>query len=527
MNTNSVVEILVLLLLAASLIAIAAERLRIPYTVALVLGGLALGSLHLPTSAALPQGQRPQWLTPNLILMVFLPTLLFEGSLKIQVRHLRENLVPISALSTAGVLISCFTTGYAVHWASGLPVWIALLFGSIVAATDPVSVLAIFKNMAVVKRLSLIVEAESLFNDGTAAVLFAVLLAGITTHTLTVGTAIRNFLLVALGGAAVGLLMGYLFAKITQAIDTAQVEITLTTILAYASYLAADALHLSGVMATVAAGLMMGNFGIQAGMSSRTRVALWSFWEYASFVTNSLVFLLIGLEIRPAALFHAWPAIAVAIAAVLLGRILSVYSLAALGNLFSQRIPLQWQHLLVWAGMRGALALALGLSLESNFPYRQQILTMTFALVAFTIVVQGLTTKPLVRRLGLASRVDSEHDRARVRQISISSAREELENLLKVQAVSWPMYEKLCHDLDTRLEEARRELAQTYSEERAVQELETARSRLLAAERSSIQQAVHDGLISQEAAGELMEAAEDWLNEVAARDRKQAAADSG
>ena len=224
MTPNSAIEFLIWLLIVASIIAVVASRLRIPYTVALVIGGLVLGSLHHLPLERFTQGQRPDWLTPDVVLILFLPPLLFEGSIKIHIRHLRENLVPILLPANLGVLLATLITGYAVHWVFGLPVMIALLFGSIISATDPISVLSIFQEMGVGKRLSMIVEGESLFNDGTAVVLFGILLTGISTGRLNVVTGVEDFLVVVLGGAALGTFLGYLFSKITQRIDEPRIE---------------------------------------------------------------------------------------------------------------------------------------------------------------------------------------------------------------------------------------------------------------------------------------------------------------
>ena len=232
-----------------------------------------------------------------MLLILFLASVaVFEGSLKINVRHLLHDIIPILLLANLGVLAATLITGYALHWEIGPQLVTALLFGSIISATDPISVLAIFKKLAIAKRLAVIVEAESLFNDGTAVVLFQILLAGILTGNLSIAKGLGNFLQSVLGGAVVGLVLGY--AASTKRIDEPQVEITLTTILAYSSYLAAHHMHLSGVIATVLSGITVGNLGTQEGMNARTRLALWSFWEYASFVINSLVFLLIGMEVH-------------------------------------------------------------------------------------------------------------------------------------------------------------------------------------------------------------------------------------
>lgn len=402
MTANSSVEFLIWLLIAASVIAVIAKRIGIPYTVALVLGGLLLSVVHLPVLAPLHQGNRPDWLTPDVILTLFLPALLFEGSLKIELRHIRTDIVPLLLLANLGVLIATLVTGLVIYYAVGVSLIVALLFGSMVSATDPISVLSIFKEVAVDQRLSVLVEGESLLNDGTAVAVFQILLASAVGEGVSLALGAGQFLLSVVGGALLGLSLGYFVSKLTKRIDDAQIEITFTTILAYGTFLLARHLHLSGVIATVAAGLVIGNFAAKTGMSARTLTALRSFWEYASFIINSLVFLLIGLEVRLGGVLRAWKPILIAIAAIFLGRILSVYTLVPFSNLFSKRIPFVWQHVLVWSGLRGALSLALALSLDSRFPYRDQILNLTFGVVVFSILVQGLSIKPLLRVLRLA-----------------------------------------------------------------------------------------------------------------------------
>src|ERR1035441_1510428 len=186
MTPSTAVEFLIWLLIAASAIALLAERLRIPYTVSLVFGGLVLGALRLPVLSPLQAGHRPDWLTPDVILIVFLPALVFEASVKIDVRRLMREFVPLFLLVTVGVLIAAVVTGCLVHWAAGLPVLMALLFGAIISATDPISVLAIFKDLKTVGRLSFIIEGESLLNDGTAVALFEILLAGIVAGKVSI-----------------------------------------------------------------------------------------------------------------------------------------------------------------------------------------------------------------------------------------------------------------------------------------------------------------------------------------------------
>ncbi len=506
MTANSAVEFLIWLLIAASAIAVVASRLRIPYTVALVLGGLALGSVHLPIIDTLVQNQ-PNWLTPNIVLVIFLPALLFEGSLKLQFRQLRENALPILLLATVGVLAATLITGFAAHWLLGLPLLVALVFGAITAATDPISVLSIFREMAVPKRLSTIVEGESLFNDGTAAVLFGILVAGVGSEFVGITAGVRNFVIEVVGGVAVGVTLGYLFSKLTQKIDEPAIEITLTTVLAYSSYLAAQALHVSGVIGTVAAGLTVGNLGTRFSMRPRTRIAVWSFWEYLSFIVNSLVFLLIGLQVRVGTLLRDWRATLLAIAAVVLGRALSVYGLVPISNYFGRNMSFRWQHIMVAGGIRGALALALALSLARDFPFREQILAMTFGVVAFTIIIQGLAIKPLLRILGIRTTGENAYEQARVEQIAVSSARSELDELADNHLLSGPAYNQLRRELDEQLERAEGQVTALYGKDnsRILPEVRMAKMKLIAAEKSAIEQAVHDGLISQQTANAMIE----------------------
>jgi monovalent cation:H+ antiporter, CPA1 family len=401
-TATSAVEFLIWLLIAASAIAMLAKRLRTPYTVALVAGGLLLSALRLPRLSPLDPAQRPDWLTPDVILIVFLPALVFEGSVKLNVRDLLRNSAPLLLLANLGVLLAALVTGYLVHWTTGLPVEIALLFGAIISATDPISVLAIFKDLRMDKRLSLIIEGESLLNDGTAAALFQIVLAGILAGRLGLAKGVVQFVFAVLGGAVLGSFLGYAASRLTRTIDDPEVQITLTAVVAYSSYLLAYQLHLSGIIATASAGLIVGNLGTK-DCSTQTRTALESFWAYVAFIMNSLVFLLIGLEIHVDALLRSWRPVLLSVVAVLVGRALSVYLLVPVSNALAEKIPVRWQHVIVWGGLRGALALALALSLDSTFPDRARVLDLTFGVVVFSILVQGLTIKPLLRILTLAS----------------------------------------------------------------------------------------------------------------------------
>jgi CPA1 family monovalent cation:H+ antiporter len=252
------------------------------------------------------------------------------------------------------------------------------------------------------KRLSLIIEGESLLNDGTAAALFQIVLAGILAGRLGLAKGVGQFVFAVLGGALLGSFLGYAASRLTRTIDDAEVRITLTAVVAYGSYLLAYQLHLSGIIATASAGLIVGNLDT-TNCSTQTKTALESFCAYVAFIMNSLVFLLIGLEIHVDALLRSWRPVLLSVGAVLVGRALSVYLLTPVSNAFTEKIPVRWQHVIVWGGLRGALALALALSLDSTFPDRTRVLDLTFGVVVFSILVQGLTVKPLLRVLGLAN----------------------------------------------------------------------------------------------------------------------------
>jgi len=498
MSATVIVELLLLLLLAVSAVALLTSRWRVPYTIALVFAGFAIDLFHVPIKQI---AGGAQLLTPDIVFSLFLPALLFESSLNIEIRQLKENFWPILILAVVGVAAATAITGYAVHHFIGLPILTALLFGALISATDPIAVIALFKDLGVSKRLGVIVEGESLFNDGTAVVAFQLILAGIVTGKFDAVQGFQQFLVVSLGGAAIGLLVGYAASKVTEWVDEPRIEITLTTIVAYGSYLLAEQLHTSGVIATVLAGLTVGNYGAHTGMSARTRVAVWSFWEYVAFVANSLVFLLIGIEVHIAQMLDFWWPILLAIGAVLAGRILVVYTLVPLSGRIGSPIPSRWNPVMVWGGLHGSVSIALALSLPQDFAHRNTILALCFGVVAFSIVVQGLTMKPMLHRLGLIeSGKDHVYAEQKARQLSLGAARSELDHLRRMRAVTPEVYEELGNEMDRRADELAADIRKTQSGNPQLVEEETrqARLRILAAERSALQRGVIEGLVPQE-----------------------------
>jgi len=505
-STTSLVELLLLLLIAASVVALVTSRLRVPYTAALVFAGVGMNLVRGPiTSVLATVGMAPgqfDILTPEVVFSLFLPGLLFEASLHLNLRDLRENVWPIVVLAIAGVVVATLTTGYAVTLLLGLPIASALVFGALISATDPISVVALFRELGIHRRLTLIVESESLFNDGTAIVLFQILLAVALGGHPGVQQGLARFAGVVAGGLALGAAAGYAGSLLTSRVDEPRVEITLTTIIAYGSYLAAEHLHVSGVIATVAAGLVVGNLGVPTGMSSRTRVALFGFWEYLAFVINSLLFLLIGLAVHLSDLLGAAGPIGLATAAVLLGRLLTVYSLTPVSNRFSTRIPLSWQHVLFWGGLHGSVSVALALGLPAGLPGRALILNLTFGVVAFSVIVQGATMQPLVNWLGLRPRRVEEYDRLKAEQLAVAGAKVELQRLRDRHLITIAVQDELRAELDTRIRAVEDAVALSQHENPAVadEERRIARLRLALAERSVLERAVDEGILPDQAA---------------------------
>jgi CPA1 family monovalent cation:H+ antiporter len=397
-ETHFTITVFIVLLLVASGVAMLTKWISVPYTLALVIVGLVISPMHFLPAVHI---------SPDLILLIFLPALLFEAAWSFKLEQLKANLLPILSLAVIGVGISVVVIGFIVHYATGISWSAALLFGSIISATDPVSVLSLFKRLGAPQRLTVIIEGESLFNDGTSVVLFTILLniatgtAHFNSTAALLGHLLGSFLLVALGGLALGAAVGFIASRLTSHFDDHLLEITLTTIAAYGSFIIAERIHVSPVIAVLVTGFVIGNYGRRKGMSKNTEVAVDSFWEYAAFVVNSLAFLLIGLEIQLLLLRDfAWP-IFCAFFAMIVARAIVTYGMFVPLNRFSQLVPWRWQHVLIWGGLRGALSIALALSLPLNLPDRLQLIMMTFGAVTFSLLLQGLTLSPMLKVLKL------------------------------------------------------------------------------------------------------------------------------
>jgi CPA1 family monovalent cation:H+ antiporter len=381
-----------LILLTACVVAILSRRLHLPYSAGLVAAGVALALLGggLNLSAA-----------PDLIYSVLLPPLIFEAALQLRWRPFAADLPVTLTLAFPGVLVTGGVIAVGMHLLAGWSWLGAALFGALIAATDPVAVIAAFKELRVAPRLSLLVESESLLNDGAAAVAFALLVAVADGGAVSPGLIVQALIWKILGGLAIGGLVAGAALLIAGRANDHLVETTLSTIAAYGAFLVAEHLGMSGVLAALAAGLVVGNVGWRGPISDAGREQMASFWEYAAFLANSLVFVLIGGYEARAATSLLTAAAAIAVALVLAARVATVYPLCALFARSRWRVERRTQHVLAWGGLRGALALALALAVPDSVPEKGQIVVTSFAVVAFSIFAQGITMRWLIHVLKL------------------------------------------------------------------------------------------------------------------------------
>jgi CPA1 family monovalent cation:H+ antiporter len=401
---SDTVALFVALLGFAATVGILTKFVRIPYTIALVLAGLVVAVLH-----AAPQEVK---ITEDLVLVLFLPPLLFQAGLHLDLGLLQRKAIPVTVLAIPGVIVSMVVVAVAIQWL--LPdavtgrwgLWLpALLCGAMLAPTDPISVLATFRRANAPQPLKTLVEGESLFNDGTGVVLFLILLgavAGAGGGSISVADGILQFVRVTGLGVVVGLGLGLIAFWLLTRLDDHVLENAITVVLTWGSFITAEKLGASGVIAVVVAGLIMGNYGSRLAMSKRTRETIHTFWESIDFIVNSIVFLLIGIElqvIEAGVVSLLDPTVLLAIGAVylatLVARGLMVYPLALF---YGRHWPNGWKHVVFWAGLKGSipLALVLGLPLDPLRPLREFLVPVVFGVVLVSLLLQGLTIPALI-----------------------------------------------------------------------------------------------------------------------------------
>ena len=488
-----VITVVIGLLLIAALVGIVTNRLRLPYTVGLVLIGLALSL----------RGQEQINIPPAIFLGLLVPPLIFEAAFHIKFKDLSKDIVTILALAIPGVLITTFLVGGVVAWGTGFPIAVALVFGALVAATDPVAVVALFRTLGVPKRLQVLLEGESLFNDGTAIVIFNLMVVIAVSGSFDLINSLFDFIIVAGGGLTVGFLLGVLISRAIGFIDDPRIETTLTTVLAFGSYIIAEQFHVSGVLAVVAAGLVSGNLGPRS-MSPTTRILVFNFWDIAAYLANSVVFLLIGLQINLIVLVAEWQVILWAIGAILVARAVGVYGLLG----FRKDITFRYKNVLYWGGLRGAISLALALSLPASLgAARDQIQAMAFGAVLFTLLVQGLTMKPLINKMNLIQRSESqeEYERRHARAVMAKSSFDRLETMHEEGLLSSHLWERLSRPLKQHakaLSDAVEDALRADSS-LEMQEMDSAFRDILQTQRSALNALLRDGIISEETFSQL------------------------
>ncbi|RYG59697.1 MAG: sodium:proton antiporter [Alphaproteobacteria bacterium] len=462
----------------------AAARFKVPYTVLLV----AVGLLLVPVANLAPFAFLKDFpLTPELLFYIFLPILIFESAYNIRVRKLQENVVSISLLAVVSLLLSTAFIAVALHFAlvwMGMPVHplVLLLFGALISATDPVAVLALFKEYGAPRRLSLIFEGESLFNDGTAVALFLILLevAAKGYHGVeTIGEGLFLFSSMVVGGIVFGLAMGFLFSKLIQATRSNEnVSIILMLVLAHLTFILAEVIShhfviagfeikISAIIATTIASIVMGNYG-RYKVDPHAEEFVEKFWGQFAFMCNSLVFILMGLIFAslPMNLTAFLLPIIVTIAVVAVGRALSIYPVVGFINALKveERIPMSWQHLMAWGSLRGALAITMVLMIPNDwipegwvyeYTPKQFIMALTIGCIYATLFIKAITIGPLVRKMGLSQLTEVEKIEYRDASCYIHAhAMQRIAALKDKGYVDAASYDKLCAQLGKVNEEA-------------------------------------------------------------------------
>ncbi len=512
------VQVLILLLIA-SVVGIFARRIRLPYTLALVLAGLALSFIQLEALSDVN-------LTADLLMLLFLPPLLFEAAYHLPFDDLKKNGAHIAFLALAGVLITTCLTALGTfgvfnflgllqefHWSH------AFLFAAVISATDPISVLALFKEVGAPKRLYQVVEGESLINDGVAVVIFAIVVAVIGLPSSHGPAAALNgiqeiivfscvtFIKTALGGILVGAGIGGLASVMTRQVDDHLIEITLTTLVAWGSFLIAEELHVSGVLSTVTAGILMGSFGKHFGMSASTRVAVQDFWQYMGFLSNSFIFLLVGLELDPGAFVMNLPAVMLAFLVVVFSRSIIVYAGIPIVDFFSTPLPALWRHVLVWGGLRGSLSMVLILGLPADFVGRSFLINLVFGVVSVSLFLQGLTMGPLMKRLGLThgkTETNREYEIARGRSLSYRQVINETKKLLDRGVPYDSSYRQVLKYYNDAREKAQADIIKHGTAQASPDRLLEAVKSLALIERESLSHALSNETISAVTCADLM-----------------------
>ncbi len=494
---------------------VVARLLKIPYTLGLVMTGLMISALNIDLGIHL---------TPELLMTLFLPGLLFDGAMNINTDELYKNIKTVTLLAFFGIILSVFGGGFILHYLLNVPWEISFLFAAIIAPTDPVAVIAIFNRLGVSKKLGIILEGEALFNDGTGIVAYRIFLGLLLTGVFSVTAGLFEFVRLVFGGIVLGFILGYLSSRLLfrKIIEDPFIELTLTTVLAYGSYLIAEHLGFSGVISTVTCGLVIGGYGLKF-LSPQTKMHVASLWSYLGFVLNSFVFLLIGFEIHIIDLIQDILPVFIGFISSLFGRVIAVYFIAhVISNVddskiisgVNETIPKKWRGAIVWGGLRGGLSMVLVLSLPIGEnalldAWRPFLLTLVFGTVLLSLLFQGSTMGYLLKSLGLAGQnkrsEDYEFEVAKV--LIYNASYKELTKLHEARIISKKIYERYKKKYLSIQSKSEAEIIRMLSkypeiEDEQVKEVE---SSILVAQKSALLEGRKKGLYSEETLNKILE----------------------
>ncbi|MDE0960325.1 MAG: cation:proton antiporter [Planctomycetota bacterium] len=497
---------LVLLLLGAMLVALVTRRLRIPYTVGLVVAGAAIGFLR--HQGALPSGAGHFELTEELILLILLPPLLFDGAMNTPFSKLKENGTLIATMALLGTLGCILLTTAAIRSLTSWDWDLSLLLGAIVSPTDPVSVLAIFREQGVEKRLSTIVEGESLFNDGLVVVLYLILMRGLEQgwQDITVGEGILTFIHMIGVGALVGLSLGSLVNWLIERIDEHLIEVLFSILLAYGSYMLAERFEASGVIAVVFAGLMVGNVGRKTALSATAILSLGLTWEVIAFIANSIAFIALGFAVDPVLVVDNFLLVLLVWLAATAARALMTYAICGTDQAVRGAFPRSWLHIIHWGGLKGTVPVALALGVAGSTALVEvapRIQAIVAGVVMLSMLIQGTSLKWLLRKLKIVRPLVARRrwERHQARSIAVETAIEELADAVSSTEIDPQRIQSLRDRLLSIRETIREDLKQVLEDhpEFAAEQVRDVVVRLLHRQRAAVEDAYREGILSDEA----------------------------
>ena len=440
--------IFLILLIITSIVGIIANKLNFPYTISLVLVGLLIGYFHLINAPHLSK---------DLLYYIFLPPLIFQTAIHLKFNDLKRDFIVILTLVIPGVILSTIITAIVFmaigkEFFSDISLSIGLLFGAAVSATDPVAVISIFERLGTPKRLRFLIDSESLLNDGTSIVIFTIVLE-IIKGKFSYNIAIIDFFFVVGVGIFIGYIIGIFADEIIKRVYDPMIVMTITTVSAYFSFILADRLGVSGVMSTVVTGLIIGTKSFDKEVYPSIKIATETFWNYIAFLTNSLIFLLIGLSININMLINYWQWILIAYIAMIVARYIVVLFTWGIFANTSYKFPFSWAIVMGWGGIRGALTMVLAMSLPDSFKYKELIVTMVFGVVLISILVQGITMPFLIKflKLDISKEEILEYEELKTRIKIIQNIIAYLNELNSKMLISDSVYDELIKEYREKL----------------------------------------------------------------------------